>query len=1363
MSHVKSCGDKESTMANTMIDETAESKSPTNPQGNPENKSDLIDNQIASAVLKATIPALLILITLGIVAVWIGGAGHEFRYIPVLVLVLSLLAIGGLVRVGRISIASRAYIPALCMTVLSGMILNGGVHALAFPALLPILAMTGWLFGARTAVTFAVVSALTGGAFVWLAAQGWLHKPPPPNAMMIWLSSVGFLLVTLSATAIPSRMLRQALLDSESRRLEAERVSLALADRERTLRENEEFRRRVFDSSRVPIVVMDATTLRYVDCNAAATEIYRFSSIVETLGKTPMDVSAPIQYDGNPSAEKARHYIEEALTKGSAVFEWCHQRPDRELWDAEVHLMSFRSGESQFLQFTLQDITERKKAEEALRESEAKFRLIAEQAPVAMAISDPEQKALFYNQRFKDLFGYAIEDAPTVEEWWPLAYPEETYRASVRERWNTAVMEAIRDRTEIVPQETLVTCKNGEKKHIEWRMASLGHLNLVLGTDLTEHKAAEEALRNTEARYRDIVENAPMGIFRRELEGAFIYVNPCLIRQFQCKAEKEFLDNYGLLSKRWAHQERYEEFKALLLENRSVYGFENELRLADGTTKWFELYSFLDDSDQFISGFSLDITERKRAESALRQSEARLNTILSSLNDIVFEVDLHGRFEGYHAPISKKLYVQPDYFLGKNYDEVLPAHVSMLLRHAIEAIISGSPYQQFDYHMTIDNAIQWEHAVITPRYNASDEIIGLTAVCRDITERKKAEETLQEYQKALENSPDMIALVDLNYRYVLANNAFIVYRNARREDVVGRAVSDVVGSEIFEKVIKKNLDVCFRGETVQYEMKYEYTGLGERDILVSYYPLEEAGCITRVMSVIRDITDLKRAEERILRLATVVEQVTLDVVITDPDGTILYTNPSVTRTLGYSAEELLGKNPRFFKSGRHDQAFYKQMWSTIKAGQSWVGRLENLAKDGRIVLQNASISPIMDGRGEITGFVATRRDVTKEVEMETHLAQGQKMEAIGTLAAGIAHDFNNILSPIVGYVELARMKTKNDPELSDYLDQVSDASSRATDLVRQILSLSRKKEQKKTPLQASLVVKEALKLLRASIPTSIEIRQEFATQALILADPTQIHQVVINLCTNGYHAMEKTGGLLTVSLKKTEIPNEKDIADDISPGSYVVLEVSDTGCGMDKETQAKIFEPYFTTKETGKGTGLGLAVVHGIVKDHQGMITVDSEPGKGSRFRVYLPLTEGLKHAALTIQEEATPTKLHEHILFVDDEAQVCSMVKEYLSQYGYIVDVCSNGRDALFAFEQDLKAYDLLITDMTMPGINGGELAKKILSLRPDLPVILCTGYSSLIDHETAAAIGISAYMEKPLVMKDLICRVREVLKNST
>ena len=364
----------------------------------------------------------------------------------------------------------------------------------------------------------------------------------------------------------------------------------------------------------------------------------------------------------------------------------------------------------------------------------------------------------------------------------------------------------------------------------------------------------------------------------------------------------------------------------------------------------------------------------------------------------------------------------------------------------------------------------------------------------------------------------------------------------------------------------------------------------------------------------------------------------------------------------------------------------------------------------------------------VDSFVAMRESIRK---YQLHLAQSQKMEALGTLAGGIAHDFNNILSPIIAYTELAREAAAGNPELSADLAEVSKAATRARDLAAQILTFARRSEPKKVPASVTAIAAEALKLLRSSIPSSIEFRQRMEGEAMVLADPSQLHQVVVNLCTNAFHAMEEQGGVLTVTAEEIELTQAPESVADLAPGRYALLSVSDTGTGIDRDTLTWIFDPYFTTKPKGKGTGLGLAVVDGIVRGAGGRISVSSQVGAGTTFRVYLPLAGPASDTAPSAGDGAAADRStgKERILFVDDEEQIRESTRRFLGKLGYRVAVFSNGADALDAFSRDPASWDVLVTDMTMPGLSGKELAQRALELRPGLPVILCCGFSSQID----------------------------------
>ena len=384
-------------------------------------------------------------------------------------------------------------------------------------------------------------------------------------------------------------------------------------------------------------------------------------------------------------------------------------------------------------------------------------------------------------------------------------------------------------------------------------------------------------------------------------------------------------------------------------------------------------------------------------------------------------------------------------------------------------------------------------------------------------------------------------------------------------------------------------------------------------------------------------------------------------------------------------------------------------------------------------------------------------------KLEQLLQQAWKMEAIGTLAGGIAHDFNNILSAIIGYTELAGLSLHDvdfvgKGKVTNDLEQVLQAGQRAKELVNQILAFSRQHDEQRKPVQVNTIVREALKLLRSSIPRSIEIRENITDHdTLILADPTQVHQIIMNLCTNASHAMRGQGGILTVELVHAESLDEKTHPLLLTPGPYLLLKISDTGAGMEPAVLDRIFDPYFTTKKSGEGTGMGLAVVHGIVKSHDGHISATSEPGLGSSFLVYLPRTvrEGLQ--ADEEYEMETPTGT-ERILVLDDEPALAKVEQRLLESLGYRVTSITSPFEALQLVSAQPRRYDLVLTDMTMPGMNGAELTRRLLRIRADMPVILCTGFSEMMNENKARALGIRDYVLKPLIRRDIARALRRV-----
>ncbi|MGV1100551.1 ATP-binding protein [Thiovibrio sp. JS02] len=540
----------------------------------------------------------------------------------------------------------------------------------------------------------------------------------------------------------------------------------------------------------------------------------------------------------------------------------------------------------------------------------------------------------------------------------------------------------------------------------------------------------------------------------------------------------------------------------------------------------------------------------------------------------------------------------------------------------------------------------------------------------------------------------------------------------------------------------------------------------------------------------QDLTNAKAYVENILATMSDV------LLVTEADGTVSKANEALCGLLGCTEAELLGQKIFSFLENPADLA---AEFTRCRAGACKINKAERtlITREGTRVPVLFSATSLLDQEGNLIGIVCIATDITERKKAETalreahdlleerviertrelaaantaltremaerkraeaELRQAQKMRAIGTLAGGIAHDFNNILTAIIGYTQLALESATSNATLRGYLDEVFTAGLRARELVQQILTFSRQSEQEKKPIEIHLIVKEALKLLRASLPANIEIVQNIpADCGPVLADPTQIHQVVMNLCTNAYHAMQEKGGTLTVSLAPTRA---EDISPPLPPGDYLQLMVRDTGCGMDTALLERIFEPYFTTKEAGKGTGLGLAVTHGIVTSHGGQIRVVSTTGLGSTFSIYLP--RHIQTPAEAPQEKEAATELRggsERILVVDDEPEIVQLLELFLKNFGYRVTGLTDSVAAHAWFSEHQREVDLVITDMSMPHLTGKELAVKILSLRPELPIILCTGFSEVINEESAKKLGIRALILKPFQEKEVVSLVREIL----
>lgn len=516
---------------------------------------------------------------------------------------------------------------------------------------------------------------------------------------------------------------------------------------------------------------------------------------------------------------------------------------------------------------------------------------------------------------------------------------------------------------------------------------------------------------------------------------------------------------------------------------------------------------------------------------------------------------------------------------------------------------------------------------------------------------------------------------------------------------------------------------------------------------------------SRHQALLKETEERQRAEKAKAQLFTAIEQAAESVMITNHQGIIEYVNPAFEQVSGYSAAEVIGRKPGFLKSGEFSKEFYARLWNTISNGKVWKGQFVNRTKNGVLFKEEATITPVRDEMGVIVNYVAIKRDITREDELERQLRQAQKMQAIGTLAGGIAHDFRNTLALIMGHCEIAMGMVSEENPLSLHLEKMMRAGNRAADMVKQILTFSRQGEQHRHPIDLARIVTEAHRFLQSSFPATIEMPARIDPHAgQVLADPTQMHQVVLNLCTNARQAIGTRKGRIETKLDRVILP-ENTLMDTgiLPPGTYVRLTVSDNGLGMNETVLPHIFEPFFTTKRKEEGTGLGLSTVHGIVMACNGGIKVYSKVGEGTSFEVYLPL---LERTEIHVEPDPVPvTGGSERLLLLDDDADIVKMVSQMLSGLGYRIETCTESEKALQWLRERPDDFDLLLTDNIMPKLTGVELAQQILASRPHFPIVLLTGYADGITPEEAQHMGIAGYVVKPFTEYALNLALRNAL----
>ena len=519
-----------------------------------------------------------------------------------------------------------------------------------------------------------------------------------------------------------------------------------------------------------------------------------------------------------------------------------------------------------------------------------------------------------------------------------------------------------------------------------------------------------------------------------------------------------------------------------------------------------------------------------------------------------------------------------------------------------------------------------------------------------------------------------------------------------------------------------------------------------------------------IMSIAADLTErIEASAERDL-LMTAIEQLGETVVITDADGTIEYVNRAFEETTGYGRDEAAGRNPHIVKSGDHDAAFYDDLWSTISSGKTWQGQIRNRRKDGTPFTEDTTISPVRDESGAIRHYVAVKSDITARLDLEEQLRQSSKMESIGRLAGGVAHDFNNMLTVILGHAELALDRVEPSTPVHDGLVEIRQAAERSAELTRQLLAFARRQVAQPKPVCLNDRVGGMLQMLRRLIGEDIELawRPEDGLEDIRI-DPGQVDQILANLCVNARDSIDGVGRM-TIETRNVTLDDAYCRAHaGVEPGRYVTLAVTDDGRGMDPETRSRIFEPYFTTKATGKGTGLGLATVYGIVQQNQGFIHVYSEPGEGATFRIHLPVCAPSEERPADEGKRSIPQGRGETVLLVEDQPPILELGAEMLRLLGYSVLPVGEPAAALRIAGEAATAIDLLITDVIMPEMNGAQLVEGFRALRPDTPCLYMSGYTAdAIAQRGLTEEGVH-FLQKPFLLEDLAVRVRTAVDSAS
>ena len=1030
----------------------------------------------------------------------------------------------------------------------------------------------------------------------------------------------------------------------------------------------------------------------------------------------------------------------------------------------------------------VQDITTRKQTEIHLKDSQRFLTSIVDNLPHMIFVKDAKDlRFIRFNQAGEELIGYSKEAMIGKTDY-------DLFPKSEADFYTRKDREVLSGKTQVdIPDEVIHTQSHGTR-HLHTKKIPIldgqGTPQYLLGIseDITEQKQAELERTERETLLHLIFEMGPGCIKRVAADGTLLHINPAGLALIEATNAEEVLGRSVFDLVVPEHLDAFKQMHHEVIQGKKQT-LQFEVQSLKGARSWIETYAvpFKNPITNEVEHLAVthDITERKKSEEQAQRLSRQNELILSSAGDGIYGLDLQGRTT-FVNPAGAKM-------LGYEPQELIGSFMHGTVHHSKP---DGSPYPSAAcpmYAVYSDGVIrQVEDEVLWRKDGTSfpvdytstpiwqdGNLAGAVVTFRDISERKQTEDAFHKSRQ------DFLTLVN-SLEGIVWECEFPSYQftfvSQEAERLLGYSINEWLEEPDFfcnrlhasdqRRVVEYCREATLRKENHELEYRF-FKKNGEeiwlRDLVTVVVehdqPVKLRGVMFNITQAKQAESVLQKSEERFRLLSEAIPQ---QVWTAGPDGSLDFVNQRVTEYFGVPVGELLGHEWRRFV---HPDDLAECLECCAKAVETRLPyemkfRLLR-GKDRSFRWHLGRALPIFNEEGQIVKWFGTNTDITQLKQLENQVRQSQKMEAIGTLAGGIAHDFNNILMAILGYTELAKQSARDNVGAQKNLDEVLVAGQRAKELVQQILTFSRQTEQSQQPLDLQLLVKEVGKFLRATFPATIDIRQQFTeATSIILGDPIQLHQVLMNLCANAEYAMRGNGGLLELRLERvTGEPDGIGAHSDLQGEAYICLTVRDTGTGMTPDVVQRIFDPFFTTKRVGEGTGMGLAVVHGIVISYGGVIKVESEPGQGTMFSIYFPEVES---ASYPEENPPLPQEVvmgRGRILFVEDEEPLARLGEEAMKGLGYEVMVCTSSVAALEVFRVDPFRFDAVVTDQTMPHITGEALARQLLELRPDVPIILCTGFSHSMTSEKAKAMGIRAFLLKPLLIKDLAWTLREVL----